>query len=299
MRRIELLISHIRKATENQDVAGISTAEFVQYMNDAQDRLQSLITAKHPESEHFAAEGFINLSNAVEAYDLRNMVDVNGVSFKSRILASNSVNLVERTQGDSYFPLKMISSKERTNGYGYFLRNNDLILSPIAQGTVNKGLRVVYAKKLRDLSIRRGVITGVGAGSITLTTLGDATDFLDTDYICVVDRDGVNKGDSIAIDTWTPGTGVITTASSLGTAAIGDYVTYGEFSTTHSELPDTCERYLIAYVEMKIFMRDSSADATAQASIVQTMEADIVELFSDNTGDTQHIPISATDYMIW
>jgi len=297
MRRIEFLIKQVRRATENNDLAGISTAEFEQYMNDAQDRLQNLIQKAHPETGFFERQGFINLVPTTDTYSLENMVDENGDSFKPRILLFNSLRMVERTQGDIYYPLKFISPKERTTGYGYIVRDKDIIISPTAQGTYNKGLRITYAGKLRDLGIRRGKITNLSP--LTVSVLGDATDFDDADFLTIVDKNGVSKVDDVAMEGWNSGTGVITTSTDISNAALDDFVLLGGHSTTHSELPDLCEHYLISYTEMKIFMRDSSADTTAQSSLVSAMEKDIIDLFKDNNGDVVHVPISSTDYLIW
>jgi len=297
VRRLELLINQSRRATENNDVAGISTLEFEQYYNNAQDRLQALIHTAHPETDFFAAEGFVSLISGEDAYDLTNLEDEDGISFKSQILAFNSVFLIERSSGNAYSPLKFISSKERGIGYGYFFQNKKLIIAPSPSGSTSKGIRVTYAKKLRDLGIRRGTITSLSP--LTITATGDATDLVDTDYLTIVDKDGASKVDNVVMGGWNSGTGVITTTTDVSAAAIGDYVVYGEFASTHSELPDICERYLLEFCNMKIFMRDSSADASIQSSLVKSLEDDIIELFKDNTGDVVHVPISSTDYMIW
>jgi len=297
VRRLELLINQSRRATENNDVAGISTLEFEQYYNNAQDRLQALIHTAHPETDFFAAEGFVSLTPNTDAYDLTTMKDEDENIFNSRILAFNSVFLVERTEGNAYFPLKFISSKERRTGYGYFFQNKKIILAPSSSGSFPKGVRITYAKKLRDLGIRRGEITSLSP--LTITALGDATDLNDTDYLTIVNKDGISKVDDVEMGGWNSGTGIITTTTDVSAAAVGDYVVYGEFASTHSELPDICERYLLEFCNMKIFMRDSSADASMQSSLVKSLEDDILELFKDNTGDVVHVPISSTDYMIW
>jgi hypothetical protein len=297
MRRLEFLINQVRRATENQDVAGIATIEFEQFMNDAQDRLQSLIHTVHPETQFFAEKGFVPLVSGQDSYDLTTLNDENGNSFKSRILTFNSVMLVERTEGNAYFPLKFISPKERRTGYGYFLENKKLILAPSPEGSFPEGVRLTYAKKLRDLSIRRGQITSLSP--LTVTVLGDATDFNNADLLTIVDSEGNSKVDDVAMEGWNPGTGVITTTTDISAAALNDFVLFGGYSTTHCELPDMCERYLVAYGEMKIFMRDSSSDFSAQAALTKSMEDDILDLFKDNTGDVVHVPISSTDYMIW
>ena len=51
MRNLQYIINQVRKQTENEDVSdfvGIQDSEFIQYVNDAQHRLQGLIISQHP-----------------------------------------------------------------------------------------------------------------------------------------------------------------------------------------------------------------------------------------------------------
>ena len=52
------------------------------------------------------------------------------------------------------------------------------------------------------------------------------------------------------------------------------YLVGGKDTTTHSDLPRNCERYLIAYCAWKIFKRDSSMDSGDQQAELSAMEQD-------------------------
>ena len=305
MRRVDLLLEHLRKSTENVG-SGIDDSEFLQYLNDAQERLQSQIFQTHPETDIFANEGFLDLVANQEVYSLNTLNDANGFSFSSRIYATNALSQVERSDGDSgntYYPLKMLSNTERRNGYGYVVRGSDLILTPFPSGAGSNALRVTYFRKLDDLDKRRGNISAAVSGTSITITGHSSEETLNDDWITIVDRDGVVKQYEVRMDGFVNGTGVITTSSTLDADIVASptdyYVVLGKFSTSHSDLPPTCERYLLAYVEKQIAMRDSSVDISVLEKHLVKMESDIVMLFANNQNDTMHIPIISTEYMIW
>ena len=70
-RRTDLLIDQTRRASDNEDVSatvGISNEELVQFLNDAQDKLQAVITEQHPDI--FVVESTIDLVKGTESYSL-------------------------------------------------------------------------------------------------------------------------------------------------------------------------------------------------------------------------------------
>jgi len=203
----------------------------------------------------------------------------------------------------SYYPLKFISNSERRVGYGYMLRNKNLIIAPFPGSSINLGLRVTYFRKVDDLDIRRGTISAVSSGASITITGHSATEALNDDWVSIVDIDGNVIQSEIRMGGFVNGSGVITTSTILNTDVVVNFASYyvvlGKYSTSHSELPDTCERYLLAYVEYQIAMRDSAIDVAVLERHLMKMEADIVELFATNQGDSMHIPITSTEYLIW
>jgi hypothetical protein len=298
--RIDKLITHIRKATENEEVGtgyGIQDSEFIRYLNEAQDRLVSKITQQHPAV--FVEETTIDTVANQEAYDI-----------PADAIAFNRVTDVQYSAKSlrGFYTLNRISLKERdTDLKGeplqYIRKAGQILLSPIP--TTSSGqIRLNYIRRPRDLDTRRGKVDSVtlGASSITALSLDHTqSDFDDTnlnlaDYITVVDRYGSVKMKNIPIDSVSAVNGDVTitsgfTFSSGETIEVGDYVVIGGFSSTHSELPDTCERYLSQYVIWKIFKRDSSSDANQAESELSALENEIISLYADIDDDLIFIPI--------
>ena len=120
------------------------------------------------------------------------------------------------------------------------------------------------------------------------------------DYICTVDRDGVQLDSGLAIDEFNPNSGQITLASgvSLTNTVVGSYVVGGKNSSSHSELPDSCERYLKYYTIAAINGEDASSEISLNSSFMQQVEQDVIDLFADHGQDTIRPPITNTEYML-
>jgi hypothetical protein len=81
------------------------------------------------------------------------------------------------------------------------------------------------------------------------------------------------------------------TAESGESAAVGDYIISGEYSTTHPELGPEVERYLQSYAEYKILKRDSSVDSQEALQELDLMEREIIMSYADISDDIMEIPI--------
>jgi hypothetical protein len=71
MRRTDQLILASRRATENQEytaTAGVQDEEFIQYLNDGQEEIQSLINSSFPRV--LMKEGVIQVVQNQEGYSL-------------------------------------------------------------------------------------------------------------------------------------------------------------------------------------------------------------------------------------
>jgi hypothetical protein len=144
--------------------------------------------------------------------------------------------------------------------------------------------------------------------SVSLTTNSITSLVLDVDdtffqdelveenYISVVDKYGTIKMRRIPISAVSDTTGVVTidagfTFESGETIAVGDYVVRGYDNTTHPQLHDTCERYIIAYMVWKILKRDSSNDASSQETEMAAAIGDIISGYAQPDGDVSLVPI--------
>jgi len=300
MRRLDYLITDARLATENEDFSdtvGISDEEFIRFINEAQTRIHSLIVQQH--SSIFLKEITSSIIANQETYSL-----------PSDCLLGNKVTQVDYSHNNSdanYVPLKPTFLRNRRSDEGepfyYIRKSGQILLNPIPN-TTSGSLRITYIEKARKLDIRRGSIdTFTDSGTaITALSLNVSTDTIDSvavgkdNFICVVDRAGNIKMTDIEYDSIDETTGIVTLTNSSHTYISGETLTAGDFivvgknSSTHSELVDFVERYLLAYCSWKILKRDSSVDYQEQQTELSQLETEIVASYADISDDIYEIP---------
>lgn len=306
MRRATQLITVIRRQSENVQIDeddGIDDEEVLQFLNDGQERLESSIVRTH--EKIFATDAFIDLVNNQEIYSLPFGTFIN-----------HSLIAVEYSfTGDQsdYIPLRRGKLIERTTFRGfptmYIPRLREIIVNPIADRSITNGLRITYNPKHPRMDKRRGIVTAVTLAGSAVTNLVveatsgtvpyDPSDFEEYDRISVVDSDGAQQMRNIPLDS-ADSDGTLTVRSSFTfetgeTIAVGDYVVLGENSTTHLQMPQICEKYLIEYGTWKMFMRDSSSDSQEQAGVVKALETDIVDAFAEISSDVDRVPVINAD----
>ena len=304
MRIVDKLIAQVRAQTENEEVSatiGISDSEFLQYLNDAQDRLQSVVEATHPTA--FVKEKIIEAPRDQERYELP--VD----AYKKN--AITTVEYSPSSNDDDYYHLEQVGLKSRSTSIqgfptSYIRRSGAILLQPAPQSAGL--LRLNYVKRINRLDRRRGKVTVsvLNSTARTITSLEldpassspvlDATTLNTENYICVVDRDGNMLMANIPIESVNASTGVVTISSGysyeLGESLpVGAYVVSGQDTSTHSEFPRMAERYLISYAAWKILKRDSSVDYQEQQDELLAMESDIINSFADIDDDVKFVPV--------
>lgn len=308
MRRVEHLIRAIRRHTDNEsngDDSGLSDEEFIQFLNDAQDDLYAEITKTY--RKVFTTSTKFNSVANQEEYDV-----------PSDIFQTGVVSLEYSHTGNEkdYYPLQRRELIEQASIPGvplaYMIRGSKIIADPYPQSSVTNAFRIKYNKALPRLDKRRSAVKAVtvsGAGVITALTLEptysgyNANHYLENDYLTAVDFDGTVKCTAIGFSRITALTGAISftgaPAKTLLTGeaiAIGDYVLLGKRATTHSQLLDDCERYLIAYSVWKALRRDESQSSQLQAQELAMMKQLIVDSYGENYQDVDQIPIINSDY---
>lgn len=307
MRYIGDIIDLIRTVSENEDFtenSGIGNDEILQYLNEAQVRIQSAITGTHPHVFQVETE-FSTVANQ-EAYDI-----------PWDAFLGNRIDLVEHsssTDRSSYITLKQgrlqerISSRVYSTPSFYIRRSGKILLQP-APGTGNDLLRITYQKRVPIVDLRRGKVLSVTLGSDSITALAlDPTIFIDKEaieqdqFVTVVDRYGSQKMRRIPIDNVDSTTGVVTVTpgfvfESGESIAVGDYLVRGGNSSSHSALDDICEPFLIKYGKYQLDKRDSSNDIADSAQDLTDNLKSIVESYSEPEGDVQGIPILDNQYI--
>jgi len=296
------LIDDVRRATENEGVyddAGLKDEAFVELLNRAQGRLFSRLFSRHPDD--FIVHYTPDIEASTEAYTL-----------PAACFLDNSLMLVEWLfDSDDYVRLRPDTLASRyTDEEGdpewYIVKNNKILLNPIPDRSITDGLRITYRKKPRELDKRRGYVGTATLSGTTLQTLtladpstllskdadlDDASEAVlqKIDYVCIVDKDGASVLDSIPVDDYNTSTRVLTMSSgfttSLDASDLEDnYIVAGYYATSHCELPDNYERYLLAYLEQAIHARDGNSEESLRAiNEVRAYENDILKAASTKT----------------
>ncbi len=215
----------------------------------------------------------------------------------------------------------------RRQKYGF--PQGSLLFSPPAAGS-NGIFRIVYVRKVDKLDIRRATILAVTLNSTTsqITAMQfdpngsppiDSTELANHQYFCVVDKFGVIKmrnipfaidgsasidsSGNVTIDSAFTYQSTVLTAgvqtalpsgayNPVESAAVGDYIVAGKDTTTHSQLSEDVERYLIQFAAYKIFKHDSSLDIEPQLRELTTIETDIMQSYQEIDEDGNEVVIT-------
>lgn len=299
MRRLDYLITDARLATENEDFSdtvGIDDEEFIRFLNEAQTRIHSLIVQQH--SSIFLKDYTTSIVANQEAYSL-----------PADCLLANKVTQVEYSydgDADNFQVLKPTGNRNRNSSDGepaYYIRKSGNILLTPVPNTSTGTLRITYIEKPRKLDIRRGSIASFTDSGTQITALACdvSTDTVDStavgkdNFLCIVNRSGTIKMADIEYDSIDASTGTVTltashTYDSGESITVGDYIVVGKNASTHSELADFVERYLLAYCSWKILKRDSSADYAEQQEELAQLEREIIDSYADVSDDIFEIP---------
>lgn len=303
MRSLDKQIQVARERTGNIDYsyslttgaisAGLSQDFFKEAANEAQDHLQAAILAV--KADLFLEDEITQIVANTESYTLAGRV-FGGTKLKSMQYAyDEDVN--------SYKPLPQRTLAERntaecTEPSFYIPKGNAFLLNPIpnvSQGTV----RTSYFRELDDLDIRRGTVSGTPSGAvITLAASPYTYDLNLAEHICISDKYGnvmlyAGAVSSCVTTTLTLLANVSTYLVSGYTLAnlANGYVTIGRYSTTHSKLPDMCERYILTYVQKRAYHKETHEGSLFEDSELMRMQDSILSLYAEKTEDITEVPI--------
>lgn len=304
MRRVDYLITDIRRISRNaanpDGTVSIPDEEILQYLNDAQDRLQGLISSTKGIDKIFSTQSILSIVGSQEAYTI-----------PDRLYINKSIDLVEYSYTGTnvdYLPLTKLNLFNRNTNQdnypnGYFKRGGQIFLVPMPATSIGT-IRVTYERTVDDLDKRRGGVqsvaglTSTGFTSITIDSTADETSnpsLSSIDYICIVDKDGNRKAYNIPVGTYSTATNILTPAAGFTfqtgeTITAGDFVTFGKYRSTHSQLPDEAESYLIHYAVESILHKDSSDDVVTQNAKLKDLEAAFIRGLTAQTSEIQRIP---------
>lgn len=274
MRRIDFLIKEAKESTNTTDISAISDSICVAYLNRIQSYIRDFLFNKNIESRILKREAQFNLVSGADTYKM-----------PYDIYAKNAINNVSVvfTTGNTkvYRKIPQISEQRRGIDTGYIMSDDKIVFSPTPSSPLL--INISYARKLPDMSLRHGKVLSKTSNSITLDT-GYTPDIDDlTDYVSFVDKDGVVKACAISVDSMAGA--VISTSSDTTDIAAGQYIVIGNYATTHSQLPDECEKVLIQALETFIFYRQSSKDIEIGTIINEKVLQNVMDVFANNRGD--------------
>lgn len=287
MRRLEFLISEVRQSTDNRDVNGIPTSEIVGYFNAAQRTISNIIFKANPYADMF--KGVYEVSaNTNGVYDL-----------PSDIYSINAISMVEgrfnqTSNNDGYTRIRPIAESELSYMFGYLVRNNQVIISGQNNIAQLLTIRITYFKSLKTLGIRQAQVNAVTPGVSIGLDAAPLNLYEVDDHCSTVNSLGDQVVDGIYF-TNTSGTTLLTTNTS--DVVVGQYVVAGANSCNRSELPDSCEPYLLDYVRQRIYTRNNYEDAGKQLYFTTETQAEIVSIFSKNKKDDDIVPITDLTFL--
>ena len=307
MRSVNLLIDQSRRATGNTEFtpsSGVQDSEFLQYINDGQEEIHSILNQLFPTILYKIET--IPVQQNVENYVL-----------PRDVYLGTRVDFVEYSASgldQDFYPIKKGSVKERVNGQSgnpsFYIRiNNELYIQPRPQQ--GGKLRVTYQKAIPKLDFRRAQIQAVSTSGNQITALTvdpsvqiDSAEILEQGFACVIDAYGAVKMQAIPITAIDTTTGVVTLGAGFTfqdgeTIAATDYLCAGKFSATVSLLPDVCEKFLIEYTNVRILMRDSSTDSRDISQILLRVQDTLTKAFAEPSNDPDTIPILDGQYFMY
>lgn len=289
MRRLEYLITKVRNSTDNKDVNGVSTSEIVEYFNDAQRYITTLVFKNNPYADLFKVQ-------------LEIAADPSGeYTLPADCYSTNAISMVEARFADTsnnkgYSRIKPISEAEFSYIFGYITRNNKVLISGQNDVAQLQKVRITYFKQLPTLDIRQAKVSSVTAG-VSINLLAAPLSLYELDDHCsTVDAQGDQVVSNIYF-TNTAGTSLLT-ANTAGVTNT-QYITAGINSCNKSQLPDVCETYLLDYVRQRIYTRNNYQDAEKQMFFTQQQQDEIVSIFQKNKKDDDTIPITDVEFLFF
>ncbi len=288
MRRLEYLITEVRNSTDNKDTNGISTPEIVGYFNSAQRYIETLIFKNNPYADLFKQQTEF-AGNSTGIFDI-----------PADCYSVNSISLIEgRFGGDTgnnngYTRIKPISESEFSYMFGYMIRNNKVYISGLNSVQQLNSLRITYFKKLPSLDVRQAKVQSVIANtSITMATtptdlytMGDAASTVDV------------LGDQVVSGIYfTDTSGATLTTTTTSGVDNTQWIVSGSNACNRSQLPDSCETYLLDYVRQRIYTRNNYEDAQKQMYFTEQQKSEIISIFSKNKKDEDSVPITDVEFL--
>ncbi len=307
LQRSDLIVRDARLQSGDKfysSTAGVRLSEWQRYLNEVQTAIFQKILNTHA--------SVFNRQIVVPVTSGSANVPIPATNPNAVNLKGNIINVSYSFDGNpqNYYKLNLRSPSQEISypAYpeGYFLRDGQIVLTPIPNQPSGM-LRIDFQYDIPALDVRRAKLNVNTTNVGQLVFLNDATIVTETeddisnglvDYMSVVDRDGVILAQNVLVvgTVYNRSTKVlpaILTAENITAiqAAVDAWAVFGSFTTTHSQLPDNCLRYVTHGLSRFVQMRDSNSEVTVTKEHLKELEDEIVASFADLEEDTTPIPI--------
>ena len=287
MRRLEFLVNRVRYETDNRDTNGITNAEIVSYFNDAQKYISSLIFKNNPYADFFKTQVELPASTT-------GIYTIPSDCFSTNAVSMVEVKWAESNNNQGYNRIKPIMESEAVYMFGYYIRNNQVIITGDAPNANFTSVRITYFRRLKTLDVRQAKVQSIIANT-SITMNAAPTDlYIMDDRASTVNSDG----DQVVANIYFTNTSgsVLTTTNTAGVTT-SQWIVAGANACNKSELPAECETYLVDYVKQRIYTRNNYEDANKQMFFTEQQKADIIAIFSKNKKDDDVIPVTDITYL--
>lgn len=298
MRRFDFLVNEVRECTDTEDINSLGLYEVMRYFNDAQKQIQKIIFTANPSSDIFVKQANYSIAGSQVAYDL-----------PFDVYARQAINMVSTLKDNKIAKtLTRVAYREKETLWGYAILDKQIVLTTAPEVSTVSNLLVNYVYKVPVISYRIGQITAIDTNTGDVTVDG-ANIIADEDFqkryekYSIVDSTGAQKANQLTLNTFAGldfnfgGTLGPNTDLQLAGAEIGDWIVCGESGSSHSELPDECEPYLMAYVQRRILNKISSREVNTEQIFTNEERLDIEDLFKDTVKDALY-PVSSDSYYL-
>lgn len=280
LRRLERLLTEARYSSNTEDITAISDTLLVLYSNRTQSMIEDRLFMANSMNNIFMDELEITIDSDEREYALpHDIYAVNAI--KSVSTKDSDGNVLARLD---FIPESQVGLK-----WGYSLKENNILLDK----KLTDQVFVNYVRKIPTLGKRFGLVSAIGAGTVTVPATA-STELLDNydDFFSLVDSNGVVVVRNLKVVSYVYTTGVITYSGGTGTVATGLYVIPGKYSTSHSQLPLEAEKIFLEVLERRIAQRQSQADTTTIIAPLTEQECQLVDaVFAKGSEDNEIPPI--------
>lgn len=294
------ILNGVDSDTRNDGFTGIPKNDALRFANYAQDHLFSAITRKYPNT--FIFKQTIALIAGQEAYAPTDKIYLGTRIIKVEYSTDGTSNWLRVLPTNPYARSRLQVGRP----YYYRRENGNVLIEPIPQSSQGY-LRIFYERDPDRLDLRRAVVSVLPTGpNISLGSVDTSISFTSGQYLCISDfygtpllYNGVILAYSAPIVTLAADASTYMVGSATVSQTVGQYVTVGKYTSTHSSLHNTAERYISEYVTRRMYKRDARVDSSKITEELYPIEQDIIAGYEIADKEVKSFPIIDYDILVF